>query len=50
MTAGPDATPRAASPVAFLFAAWFVALSASLAVLFIEIGRASCRERVCYAV
>lgn len=44
MTAGPDATPSAASPVAFLFAAWFVALSASLAVLFIGevLGQTPC--------
>lgn len=44
MTAGPDATPRAASPVVPLFAAWFVALSASLAVLFIGevLGQAPC--------
>lgn len=44
MTASPDATPSAASPVAFLFAAWFVALSASLAVLFIGevLGQTPC--------
>ena len=35
MTSSGNATSSAARPVALLFAAWFVALSASLAVIFI---------------
>ncbi len=44
MTAGPDAVRDETGPVALLFAAWFIALSASLAVLFIGevLGQAPC--------
>lgn len=44
MTAGPDAARNDTGPVALLFAAWLVALTASLAVLFIGevLGQAPC--------
>ena len=44
MTVGTDASPGTGRPVALLFAAWLVALSASLAVLFIGevLGQTPC--------
>lgn len=44
MTAGPDAIRNGTGPVALLFAAWFIALSASLSVLFIGevLGQVPC--------